>query len=78
MSKIYQKMYATLAGRVDTSKNTLRRAKRGGPSLKKGPGAEAPGPFPAQRYVRYSRLFSSALLNRCMTLPPKVMLILAP
>ena len=44
----------------------------------KGPGAEAPGPSPAQRYVRYSRLFSSALLNRCMTLPPKVMLILAP
>ena len=48
----------------------------------KGPGAETPGLF--LRKIRlgnrtgYSRLFSSALLNRWMTSPRKVTLIFAP
>lgn len=51
---------------------------------KRPPELLAPGAFLRRNYVLvcssrdYSRLFSSALLNRCMTLPPKVTLILAP
>ena len=74
-------MDGILKGKVHWDTNLSRR-----PQIvktpQKGPGAETPGLFLRKiglgNRTDYSRLFSSALLNRWITSPRKVTLIFAP